>query len=730
MKTKLTVAIPVRWTDERNDILARLEFVKLDVDRPKEVEILVIDDGSARHLANQLLARCGKLGFSYHRIDSEHLPFSIGRARNEAAIVGQSRYLMFQDVDLMPYPGFFSDILRECAVSGLDDSIDNFIMVSVIYLTEEGTAKFMKTTPTLRRQYFIHSLLQNDQSVIEKFSTGTSVTVWCRDYYLATGGNDPDFNGWGYEDLEYACRAIRRRKKFPLPSEFSLDYRNFSTVVEYKGWKSIYRLFGDLTFQKGIVLFHAWHRVDQNTEYMGARTANRKVFEAKMAAFRDHGIEPDPLPALGSGKSLVLRNNTWVANRWVSPFFGELVHIEEDKLTPDTLISFLISSGFDRVIFHNPYANERMLSLYLKVKENRFPYIVVERGALPDSVFFDPAGFNADSDSYHERHWNHQLSDSERHQTFSYMQKAIAGDDSLEQQPTRKGKAALRRGLKIGRGMKTLVAFLQRPSDTVIQHFMGELGSYDEFLRLLGRLPFSLPHGWVLLVKQHPLETMRIDIPGAINADDRNTKDLLELADAMIAVNSGVGVLAMIFGVPVLYCGNAFYGTEGIARKVTDERAVNDALENFVPDREKTLRFINFLVNKFYSFGVFETRKVPWHDGSIMTATTDINYYILRLPNRPEIKRTIRTNIEVSNSSILFDRYRMANGNLDFGARQVRITSNAENAKSVNAPASAVTRKKHGVRRKLKKLFEDPARFFRESRYSALRLMGNKLIRN
>ncbi|MGN5477231.1 hypothetical protein ACTMU2_11055 [Cupriavidus basilensis] len=107
----------------------------------------------------------------------------------------------------------------------------------------------------------------DDKTAIEKFSTGTSVTVWRRDYFLASGGNDAEFNGWGYEDLEYATRAIRRRKLFPLPSEFALDYRNFQSVVEYKGWKSVYRLFGDLTFQKGIVMFHAWHPVEQDSRY-------------------------------------------------------------------------------------------------------------------------------------------------------------------------------------------------------------------------------------------------------------------------------------------------------------------------------------------------------------------------------------------------------------------------------------------------------------------------------
>ncbi|MGN5477232.1 hypothetical protein ACTMU2_11060 [Cupriavidus basilensis] len=52
---------------------------------------------------------------------------------------------MFQDADLMPYPGFYADILRECAVSGLDASADNFLMIGVIYLTRRATEQFLAT---------------------------------------------------------------------------------------------------------------------------------------------------------------------------------------------------------------------------------------------------------------------------------------------------------------------------------------------------------------------------------------------------------------------------------------------------------------------------------------------------------------------------------------------------------------------------------------------------------
>ncbi|SOZ38297.1 putative glycosyltransferase involved in capsule biosynthesis, similar to kpsS (plasmid) [Cupriavidus neocaledonicus] len=641
----------------------------------------------------------------------------------------------------MPYTGFYRDVLREAVINGLDESADNFLMFGVIYLTESATRDFRDMEPEFRRQKYIQLLLENEKEAIEKFSTGTSVTVWRRDYFLATGGNDPDFNGWGYEDLEYACRAIRRRKKFPLPSEFALDYRNFQTIVEYKGWKSIYRLFGDMTFQKGMVLFHAWHPVEQKSDYMAAKARNRQLFEKKLADFRDKEIEPDPLPMYGSGKSLVLRNNPWVTNRWIAPFLGEIVHIDEDYLPSETFMNFLKESRFDRVVFHNPYANSRVKALYDLVRVNNFPFLVVERGALPDSVFFDPCGFNADSSSYSPEKWDRELSHEKRTATLQYIQRAVSDDESLEAQSARLGAASLRKKLGIGRGKKILVAFLQRPTDTVIENFMGSMGTYDDFLRLLARLPFALRQDWVLLVKQHPLEVDVVNIPGAISVDQCNTKDLLELCDAMIAVNSGVGVLGLAFGKPVLHCGHAFYSAPGLTREVLNEDDVVNALNCFKPDFEKSLRFLSYLINDFYSFGKFKTRRVKWHDGSFMTATTAIDFYKIRFPGRPEMTRHLRESVEVSSDSVLFDRYRASSAQvlaIEKASAAVKIIKEAQ-PKSASARAEpakqTVALPKHppakampSWRRKARKLMNNPIMFLRDSRHAVFRAIGNSVV--
>lgn len=657
----LTVIVPVRSSCDRHDVARRLSFILLDTERPSSVEVLVVDDGSSPAEASSLRTLCGRNQFAYHYVDARLSLFSIGRARNAGVQRARSEFVMFMDVDLMPYPGFFQAVLDELEIQRCRDYAERFLMFGVIYLTRSGTEEYLAAPGRLRRGRFIQYLLEDDKTRIEKFSTGTSVTVWNRGHFLATGGNDPEFAGWGFEDLEYTCRAIRRAKRFPLPEDFARDYRGFHTITEYRGWKSTYRLFGDMTFQKGIVLFHAWHPIDGAGDYGSGKQRNRELFERKLVAFKERGEEPAPLPMPERGRSLLFRTNPWVYNRWIAPWLGEVVVVDEEMLSPERCIEFVRTRNIDRVVFHNPYASGRMHAIYDTVRRNGIAFLVCERGALPGSVFFDPRGFNGESESYAAERWRRPLADDEEDAIAGYVQRLRGGEESLEDQPRRVGASALRKklGLELP-NTKLIFVPLQRPSDTVITHLCGEVGSYDAFLAMVRRLAFTLPPEWVIVAKRHPLEVQSPELPGVLFADDVHVHDLIEASDALLLINSGVGVLGLAWEKPVLYAGRAIYAHPELARAVTTHDDVLAALETFRPSRDAIRQFLHYLVFEFYSFARFTTRQVPWKDGSRMTATTAIDYLVARLPECPEIRMEWRTQPEIPNSSILFDRYRHA----------------------------------------------------------------------
>ena len=250
----LTVVLPIRMSKNRLDLLERLELVKCDNICPDDVSFLIVDDGSPRECSEKIAIKAAELGFSYVRLNTDSMPWCLARARNFSAMLSNSKYIMFQDVDLMPYEGFYQSVLTEIRISKMDEDISEFLMFGVVYLNEEASKKFSVDPSVENKEYYINKLHEGSGD-IEKFSTGTSVTVFNREYYLIRGGQNEQFIEWGYEDIEFMLRCIRVNKKFPLPEDFLKDYRNFSEISEYKGWKSIYRLFGDITFSKGKCMF-------------------------------------------------------------------------------------------------------------------------------------------------------------------------------------------------------------------------------------------------------------------------------------------------------------------------------------------------------------------------------------------------------------------------------------------------------------------------------------------
>ncbi|WP_160298919.1 capsular polysaccharide export protein, LipB/KpsS family [Chromobacterium vaccinii] len=721
----MTVIIPIRISPERIDAIERLDYMSLDQECPTSIEFMIVDDGSPKYLSEKLIEKCRCIGATYLRIESETSLFSIGRARNFGAQNANGKYILFQDVDLMPYNGFYNDAINECSIQKLDKFADNFIMFGVIYLTQDATSEFIETPHLTRKSKFIQYLIEDNKDKIEKFSTGTSVTIWRKDHYLCTGGNDPEFEAWGFEDLEYTCRAFRRNRKFPLPSDAQLDYSNFSSIQEYKGWKSIYRLFGDITFKKGMVMFHAWHPIEHNSNYIQGKSENKKKFEKKIADFAKTGKEPEALKMISSGKSIIFRNNPWVYNKWTSPFFGELILLDECDFDGIDIIKYIENNQIDRVIFHNPYSSEKMHSIYNVIRGNLIPYYVCERGALPDSVFIDSNGFNYDSSSYHPQNWDLPLTEQQRKDCLKYIINEKNSQKYLELQPEKITPYSLKNTLHLNPLDKILFIPLQRPTDTVIQHFCGPIGSYENFISLIEELVEALPSSWKVVIKKHPLENSAPDIPGAYYANNFNITSLIEASNAILLINSGVGVTGLIHEKPVFVAGNAFYNHSGLCKSVTTATELINSIDNFKPCQEKVIRFIKYLSQDFYSFANFKTRLVDWTDGSKMTATTAIDYYILRVPNFEEMVLERSTAPKIQTSSILFDRYRNQGGIIRTGApKKTPSTSNLPQEHKQNQNKSSIEQKNITRKRKFKKLVETPGKFFRDSRHGIFKILG------
>jgi predicted glycosyltransferase involved in capsule biosynthesis len=708
----LSVIIPIRITVQREDILQRLAYCRQDylldeshntrtVDN-HNIEFIVVDDGTELRHVQDLQQRCNELGLRYLTTGVEPQQiFNLARARNHAARYAKGKLILFMDVDLKPYQGFYQDILNEAELINMNTHINQFLMCPVIYLTEQGTKYFSTQKISLRRQFAINAMLKKDDGIIEKYSHGTSVIIINRHYYLSVGGQDEAFEGWGYEDYEFTTRLMMKNPKFPIPENWESMAGNFMTINKYSGWKAAYRLHGDWLANKGIYLFHAYHQTDNN--FKSNLGKNGRLLLKQLKRERDT-IDPKPLTYPESGRSLLFRKNPFCYSSEFNPYWGEVLFEKEELFKNiDNLSTYLSSHKIDRIIFPNPYANKQLQAIYQWCRDNNFPFIIAERGALPDSVYHDHSGFLSDGDSYSREKWNKPLTSYQQEKVRNYINSIRTSSKMLEAQAGRQPLKSIRRKLGIKEDQKIIFVPFQQPNDTVISYFSGPIKNFENFHQVICTLSAELGDGWRVIYKKHPVENELKKVDDAICADDYNTYDLIEIADALVLINSGVGIYGMMFNKPVYIMGEAWYGIDNVNVAVENSSALAILIQRgLTPDEQLVERFIYYLRYEFYLFGEQLQRNAKLKNGAPITATLNIKYYELRPSKGVPLFLTEEGPLI---SSPLFDRYQTKD-----------ILTHSRNPNSL---------KKTSSRRKFKKFKERPVQFFIDAVKNLFSLMQN-----
>ncbi|CTQ45381.1 glycosyltransferase [Roseibium aggregatum] len=306
-------------------------------------------------------------------------------------------------------------------------------------------------------------------------------------------------------------------------------------------------------------------------------------------------------------------------------------------------INTILSSGADAVIMPNPYGNPNRLEIYQKLRAMKFPVIVFDRGGLPGSWFFD-TGFNADSDSYQAKRWDRPLTDIEHTRVEKVIHRLRDESEPLEQQGCRINSEALRKKLNL-EGKKVLLVPFQRPSDTTIKYFSDPIGNFENFVSLVEDVNAELCQAgsdWALIAKRHPLEVERPSRNLQFVDDETHINDLIDLADAVLVVNSGVGLLAQMWEKPVLIAGTAYYSHEKLNKVVSCSSDVIAALRDLPKvDRDARNRLFHHLTENVYSFGKFETQRVKQSDGAYRNITRQISFDAVNTPKISAKKRIL-----------------------------------------------------------------------------------------
>lgn len=733
----LSVIVPFRADPNSPYLLPRLAEQCQSFPRYDAIEFIVVDSGSAPESRKVCEDVCMRHGVSYLYHESESQTFSIGAARDFGVCHAKGRAITFLDVDLRVADDFWDRLLQLMASFGISKHKKRFFAVPCLYLTQEGTEEFIASDTRTRVLDFYLRWLDGDNQAVQTMAPCSSVMVVDRLHYLSVGGHRPEFRGHGYEDFELYHRLIGEEGVLPRAVDYYHDAKTWDTAT-YRGFRAQFSVLGRHALMANLFVVHLWHPRPKTSSFYGNMSANRTIWLDFFKEFDNTKEHPDPLVASEAQYKKVLffgkpRTSAARCLRDITPLLGTVLYVseydfmdDEGQMVEADFASLIQQHGIEAIVFPNPYGNSARLKIYHWCRRTRLPYLCFERGALADSWFFDANGFNADSASYYMPNWRHQLTPMQRDETIQYIRQSLAGASTLEKQGARVTGVGLAARLNTG-GKRMLFVPLQRPSDTVIRYFAGELESYEAFLLFIDQAALELKRqGWVVLCKKHPLETESLPLQYAQYVpDDTHFIDLLELADAVALINSGVGVYAMMAGKPCYIFGEAFYAFEGLNQlaSAADPKAFCRQLSDpFTVDMEDVYRFIHFLKNRFYSFGVSRNKMRKESDGSLRNITTGIDFYETRIPGRPPVVYAPQGRPQLASAAPLFERFR-----LDLVQRKLAKLAAPASVK----PSPPVVKDPISKRAaKWRKFRCDPHAFFRDAKQPALRALRFLFLRN
>lgn len=695
---QLSVIIPFRCeTESTEHLLLRLEDLCAEFNeyQTQDIECIVVDSGSSEQYRYRCEEICEKYQISYIYQDTLGKPFSIGSCRDFGVQHAKGRAVSFLDVDLRVAPDFWQRLLILMKTWGISKYKKSFLAIPCLYLTQEGTQEFLTADPETKFTDFYLRYLQGDKQAIENMAFCSSVMIVERNHYLSIGGHDPEFRGHGYEDFELYHRLLCEEDIIPKSRDYYVDQKVWDTA-SYRGFRSHLAIAARPAMAMNLFVVHLWHPRPKDASFYSPKSlsVNRMVWEEKFKKFTETKIHPQALQISEKVNESFLffgKPQTHAASciRDIIPYLGRIIYVSEydfmnkwGVLNEEDFAQFLNNFHITKILFPNPYGNPARLAIYEWCKQNQIPFYCYERGALPDSWFLDPFGFNADSNSYEEIHWNTPLTVEDLENTKNYIRECISGSSALEKQDERIGAEVLAQKLGIG-GKKVLFVPMQRPSDTVIKYMAGNIQSFAKFMNIIDRIAANLKSkGWVVLCKKHPLET---EVPQLRYAQyvPENTHfiDLLELADKVALINSGVGVYAMMMEKPCYIFGNAFYAHKDLNCPIKDfdfesdediELATQKIIGDFNVNSEKMLCFIHYLMNSFYSFGTPKTISRKEKDGSLRTITTGIDFYQLRLDGKLIFNYEPLPRPKLNLNAPIFERYA-----LDIHMQKKQVSSSA-----------------------------------------------------
>ncbi len=235
---------------------------------------------------------------------------------------------------------------------------------------------------------------------------------------------------------------------------------------------------------------------------------------------------------------------------------------------------------------------------------NKTPYTVAkvlginthlfENGLLPKTTVLDPKGVNA---------LNSLPRDAEFYKSWQPQELNLS--QQLEVRENHKHRQS--EGSQTALPQKYVFVPFQVPNDTQIICHSPWIQSMEDFYGVLENALAALPQDVLFVVKEHPtwprsFSKLHHKNSRILFANDNNTQQLIEQAQAVVTINSTVGIESLLLEKQVITLGNTFLNIPGLVHHCDDIsqfRSTLYNLEQLSNDAELRTKFLGYLQQEY-----------------------------------------------------------------------------------------------------------------------------------
>ena len=608
----VTSIISIRAHADNTWVIERLKYLGSYYD-PQPI-FLIVDFGSAPEFSKQIKSICEECNYSYIFIQDNGV-FSLSIARNEGALAAKTDLLYFTDID------FFSVSVRYADDHDFRAIRDIVLNLPAYHLNYEISNCLWQTQPQAWNKYLEQTaviLAENSDRETNGFIAPYSNNFLCtKDFFQIVGGYDSSFRGHGSEDFELMIRIAYHSQHIELPDDISTDIfkptsNSFYQPRPYKGFRRLGEAASFSAESNGFKAFHLWHPCSTEDPWRQSNDWNRSRLHL---ATGNYSNEPKNLGAI----DFLQRKKTAICickdpehYGYFLPYriLGYSLQIisKDDSEEIQRIKKAIIDHKVDAFFIFNPYmkSHAEFYPLFLLAKEQELEVVVVERGALPSSIYYaSDVSYNDPDFTDYDRHVI-ELSDEQLTSAEAFCVKIRTGEWVLEKLNSYQATIG-KHSVTLSREPIKIFIPLQLEDDMAVTKFVNSNQIYSDFESTIHQVALNHPE-FTFVVKAHPLKRNPFvgKMPNLLICENNdNVHAMIDLCDFTVCYNSGVGLLSLVHGKPTVTIGNAFYNVKETGHSATsfqDAITMIQSGECSLPCQTAVKRLVAWLVTRKYSF--------------------------------------------------------------------------------------------------------------------------------